>query len=99
MSWPHATSLLAVLILGGQAFGADTQTKQPGAAPSRAAPSSDAAAVDRCQSQERHGHRSEAQACFRTLVRSTSPYLRAEGYWGLHEYEQANEEFRAAVSQ
>src|SRR6185312_11124752 len=35
----------------------------------------------------------------RALVRASNPYLRAEGYWGVHEYSQANEEFRAAVGQ
>ena len=29
-----------------------------------------------------------------SLVRTNSPYLRAEGYWGLEQYDQANEEFR-----
>jgi tetratricopeptide (TPR) repeat protein len=32
-------------------------------------------------------------------VRESNPYLRAEGYWGLAEYSQANGEFRAAVAQ
>jgi cellulose synthase operon protein C len=100
MSWRAIACVLAVLIIGGRALGAPApQSKQPGAAPSRAASSSDAAAVDRCQSQEKHGRRSEAQACFRALVRASNPYLRAEGYWGVHEYSQANEEFRAAVGQ
>jgi cellulose synthase operon protein C len=60
---------------------------------------SEAAAPERCQSLEKHGRRGEAQSCFRDLVRAGSAYLRAEGYWGLHSYEQANEEFRAAVAQ
>jgi tetratricopeptide (TPR) repeat protein len=31
-------------------------------------------------------------------VRSNSPYLRAEGYWGLGQYDQANEQFRIATA-
>ena len=64
-----------------------------------APPSSEAAAPERCRSLQKHGHRGEAESCFRELVRANSPYLRAEGYWGLHSYDQANEEFRAAVAQ
>jgi tetratricopeptide (TPR) repeat protein len=33
------------------------------------------------------------------LSKSADPYLRAEGYWGLEQYEQANESFRLAVAQ
>lgn len=49
-----------------------------------------------CRTMVKHGHRSEAQTCFESLVRSNDPYLRAEGYWGLEQYQQANEEFRIA---
>ena len=52
-----------------------------------------------CRSLEKHGHRSEAQACFEGLIRASTPAVRAEGRWGLHQYMQANEEFRAAVAQ
>jgi tetratricopeptide (TPR) repeat protein len=51
-----------------------------------------------CSTLRLHGHRSEAQACYESLVRSGDPYLRAEGYWGLEQYQQANEEFRVAVA-
>ena len=47
----------------------------------------------------KHGQRSEAQACYKSLTLSRDPYLRAEGYWGLENYEQANNEFRLAVAQ
>ena len=33
-----------------------------------------------------------------SLVRSNSPYFRAEGYWGLEQYDQANEQFRLAIA-
>ena len=55
--------------------------------------------VERCESFLKHGHNSESRACYQSLVRESSPYLRAEGYWGLAQYSQANEEFRAAVQQ
>ncbi len=32
-------------------------------------------------------------------MRTDSAYLRAEGYWGLEQYDQANEEFRIATAQ
>ena len=77
----HALGVVAVLVCGGRALGAD------------------APAAERCQSLEKHGHRSDAQACFRALLRANSPYLRAEGHWGIGEYSQANDEFRAAIDQ
>src|SRR3984893_7676979 len=47
-----------------------------------------------CWALSKHGHRSEAQACFDTLTRSGAAYFRAEGFWGLKEWEQSNEQFR-----
>ena len=35
-----------------------------------------------CRTLQKHGHRAEAEACYGSLVRSGSAYLRAEGYWG-----------------
>lgn len=58
-----------------------------------------AATPDECSRLRLHGQSAQAQSCYESLVRSSSPYLRAEGDWGLHEYEQANNEFRAAVAQ
>jgi tetratricopeptide (TPR) repeat protein len=57
------------------------------------------ATLDNCSELRKHGRRAEASACYETLSRSADPYLRAEGYWGLEQYEQANEAFRAAVAQ
>ena len=56
-------------------------------------------AAERCQVLLKHGQNSEARSCFQALVRDGSPYLRAEGYWGLGEYSMANQEFRTAVAQ
>ncbi|MGA2510268.1 MAG: tetratricopeptide repeat protein [Candidatus Acidiferrales bacterium] len=52
-----------------------------------------------CQTLRKHGRRAEAKACFETLTGEHNPYLRAEGYWGLEMYQEANEQFRAAVAQ
>src|SRR6201996_7891102 len=51
-----------------------------------------------CNTLRKHGQQAEAKACFESLVRSNSAYLRAEGYWGLEQYDQANEEFRIATA-
>jgi tetratricopeptide (TPR) repeat protein len=53
--------------------------------------------LEECRSLQRHGKRPEAKACFVRLTRSSDPFQRAEGYFGLGEFESANEEFRAAV--
>jgi cellulose synthase operon protein C len=59
-----------------------------------------AAAVspDACRTLRKHGQQTEAKACDEALVRSNSAYLRAEGYWGLEQYDQANEQFRIATA-
>ena len=51
-----------------------------------------------CATLRRHGHRTEAQACYQSLTLSADPYLRAEGAWGLELYQDANNEFRTAVA-
>jgi tetratricopeptide (TPR) repeat protein len=50
-----------------------------------------------CWSLRKHGHRQEALACFDGLTRSGDAYTRAEGFWGLEEWQQANEQFRLAT--
>jgi tetratricopeptide (TPR) repeat protein len=57
-----------------------------------------AATPDSCQTLRKHGQKAEAQACFESLVRSKSAYYRAEGYWGLDQYDPANEQFRIATA-
>ena len=57
------------------------------------------ATPDDCHLLRKHGQQSEAQACYKSLTLAGDPYLRAEGYWGLENYEQANNEFRLAVAQ
>ncbi len=53
---------------------------------------------DACHALRKHGQQTEAKACYESLVRTNSAYLRAEGYWGLEQYDQANEEFRIATA-
>lgn len=60
---------------------------------------SPASTPESCSALRKHGRRAEASACYETLSRSGDAYLRAEGFWGLEQYEQANETFRAAVAQ
>jgi len=50
-----------------------------------------------CWSLRKHGHRAEAQSCFEGLTRSNDAYARAEGFWGLEDWEQANGQFRLAT--
>ena len=52
---------------------------------------------DSCAALRKHGHKTEAQSCFEALVRDKSAYFRAEGYWGLEQYDNANEQFRLAT--
>ena len=58
-----------------------------------------AATPESCRGLRLHGHAAEAAACFETLTHSNEAYFRAEGYWGLEQYDQANEQFRIATSQ
>src|SRR5689334_14954255 len=54
---------------------------------------------DDCRLMRKHGHGLQARDCFESLTRSRDPYLRAEGYWGLRMYQEANSEFHTAVAQ
>jgi len=53
---------------------------------------------DACHTLRKHGQQAEAKSCYESLGRTSSHYLRAEGYWGLEQYGQANEEFRIATA-
>ena len=63
-----------------------------------AAPST-SATLENCSALRKHGQRAEASACYETLSRSGDAYVRAEGFWGLEQYDRANEAFRVAVAQ
>jgi len=57
------------------------------------------AAPDDCLALRKHGHQAEARKCYESLSNLRDPYLRAEGYWGMEMYEEANNQFRLAVAQ
>ena len=57
------------------------------------------ATPDDCHVFRKHGHRPEAQKCYESLTTVRDPYIRAEGFWGLEQYEEANNQFRIAVQQ
>ena len=54
---------------------------------------------DDCHGLRKHGHNAEAQKCYESLSAARDPYLRAEGYWGTEQYQEANNQFRIAVAQ
>ena len=56
-----------------------------------------AAAPPDCWALRKHGHSAGANACFEALTRSTDPWFRAEGFWGLEQWDHANEQFRLAA--
>jgi tetratricopeptide (TPR) repeat protein len=58
-----------------------------------------AATPEECQVLLKHGRRPEARACYQSLTALRDPYMRAEGFWGLSEFQDANEQFRLAVAQ
>ena len=58
-----------------------------------------ASTPDDCQALRKHGHRAEAQKCYESLTTARDPFARAEGFWGLEMYEEANNQFRIATQQ
>jgi cellulose synthase operon protein C len=56
------------------------------------------ATPDECHALRKHGRRVEAQKCYESLTAARDPYLRAEGLWGTGNYQEANNQFRAAVA-
>jgi tetratricopeptide (TPR) repeat protein len=51
-----------------------------------------------CWHLHKDGHEAQAQTCFDALTRSPEAYDRAEGFWGLAQWEQANAQFRLAAA-
>ena len=68
-------------------------------APGMRGGSQTAATPDSCHELTHRGRAVEARSCYNALTQQASPYLRAEGFWGLKQYDQANSEFRQAVAQ
>ncbi len=56
------------------------------------------ATPDDCHALSKHGHGAEAEKCYESLTTTRDPYLRAEGYWGTENYQEANNQFRIAVA-
>jgi cellulose synthase operon protein C len=56
-----------------------------------------AAPLDQCRALRRHGRVQEAKSCFAGLMRSSDPFLQAEGLWAMDRYSEANDRFREAV--
>jgi tetratricopeptide (TPR) repeat protein len=52
-----------------------------------------------CWALRKHGHAAQAQSCFDGLTQSVDAYNRAEGFWGLEEWEQAKQQFELALKQ
>lgn len=50
-----------------------------------------------CRALRKHGHETQAQTCFEALTESRSASDRAEGFWGLGQWDQANAQFRMAT--
>jgi tetratricopeptide (TPR) repeat protein len=50
-----------------------------------------------CQEHRHYGRLAQAAECFAALTASANPYYRAEGFWGLERYREANDQFRLAV--
>src|ERR1700728_5152945 len=59
--------------------------------------SASAAVPADCWTLRKHGHGNAAEACFRDLAGSGDAWFRAEGFWGLEQWDQANEQFRLAA--
>src|SRR5258708_5876862 len=55
------------------------------------------ATLDDCRALRHHGKTTEATTCYTALNASGDPYLRAEGLWGLGDYNGANDQFRKAA--
>lgn len=56
-----------------------------------------AATPAQCWKLRKDGHNAQAQSCFEQLTQSTEAYDRAEGFWGLEDWNRANEQFRLAT--
>ena len=54
-----------------------------------------AASPSECWKLRKSGH--DAHACFDQLTQSSNAYERAEGFWGLGQWEQSKEQFRLAT--
>src|SRR5204863_184643 len=58
-----------------------------------------AATPEDCRKLQHYGKLAETKQCYEGLLRSNRPADRAEGFWGLRKYQEANTQFKAAVAQ
>ena len=58
-----------------------------------------AATPDECHALTQARPSRRSAACYQSLAAQHDHYLRAEGYWGLGMYQEANNQFREAVAQ
>ncbi|WP_035359014.1 tetratricopeptide repeat protein [Edaphobacter aggregans] len=56
-----------------------------------------AAAPADCWRLRKHGQERESQSCFELLTKNGEAAVRAEGFWGLEQWDRANEQFRLAT--
>jgi cellulose synthase operon protein C len=64
-----------------------------------AAPAATVLTPDTCAALRKNDKPAEAHSCYEFLSQQRDPYLRAEGFWGLKMYNEANNQFRLAVAQ
>ncbi len=50
-----------------------------------------------CWQMRKRGHETEARRCFNQLTQAGDEAVRAEGFWGLEQWDNANEQFRLAI--
>jgi cellulose synthase operon protein C len=58
-----------------------------------------AATYESCRELIHRGQLHQARTCFTSLLNRSDAFSRAEGYWGLNQYEDANAQFRTAYKQ
>ncbi|SEB71346.1 peptidase MA family metallohydrolase [Terriglobus roseus] len=51
-----------------------------------------------CWQMQKHGQQKQADACFTQLTLSRDAYERAEGFWGVEDWQNANAAFREATA-
>ena len=55
--------------------------------------------LEQCRALRHHGKLAESRSCFNGLTLSSDSFMQAEGYWGVGDYQSANERFRVAYRQ
>ena len=58
-----------------------------------------AATVPECDKLQQHGKLAEARTCYASLSNSSDAYARAEGFWGVEEFQNAADQFKVAADE